>query len=145
MNGAVGTDGHGHTQRINGLQRAGSHRDDFVGHSGLAKLHRFFNGDFIERVHRHLGDLGIHTGMIGQRTHLDLGVHHAFDGDEDLHQKLLKRSASEEKRTSSSAVFSVRLIITSGCASKLKSTRNLQEPCFLQESTLMQNAILAKR
>jgi len=87
VNGAVRTDRHGDAQRVDGLERADGDGDDFVGDTGLAKRDGLFDGDFIKGVHRHFGELDIHTGMIGKRTHLDLGVHHALDSDQDLHQK----------------------------------------------------------
>ena len=60
--------------------------------------------DFIKGIHRHFGELDIHTGMIGKRAHLDLGVHHALDSDQDLHQKtpvLLRGRAFNLKRAPS--------------------------------------------
>ena len=88
MNGAVRADRHGDAQGVDGLEGTDGHGNDFVGDASLAKRDGLFDCDFIKGVHRHFGELDIHTGMIGKRAHLDLGVHHALDSDQDLHQKL---------------------------------------------------------
>ena len=78
MNRAVGADRHGDAQRVDALLRADRHGDDFVGLAGFLQLNGLFDSDFVKRIDRHLGELRIDPGVVGQRPDLELGVNDAL-------------------------------------------------------------------
>jgi hypothetical protein len=53
------------------------------------QAHGFFHGDLVEGVHAHLHVGDVDAGAVGLDAHLDVVVHHAFDGHKNLHDLLL--------------------------------------------------------
>jgi len=75
--------------RFPGIGNATGNGDHFGDFAGLFQTHGFFDGDFIEGVHRHLDVGDIDAGTIGFHADLDVEVHHAFDWDQYFHNSAL--------------------------------------------------------
>src|SRR3990167_3921492 len=89
QDGAVRADGHGRAQGFLALGHAAGDGDDFGDDTLLLQAHGFFHRDLVKRVHAHLDVGQVHAGLVCLDAHLDVVVHHAFDGDDNLHIRLL--------------------------------------------------------
>ena len=85
QNGAVCAYGHGGAQGFLALRHAAADGDDFGGGAFFFEPGGFFNGNFVKRVHAHLDVGDVHTATVSFDAHLDVVVHHAFDGYQNLH------------------------------------------------------------
>ncbi len=85
QDGAVGADGHGGAQGLLALRDAAGHGDHLGDHTLFLQSDGFFDGDFVEGVHRHLDVGDIHASAITLDSHLDVVVDDAFDRDQYLH------------------------------------------------------------
>ena len=85
QNGAVGAHGERGAQGLLRLLRADRHGDDFLGLAGLFQTQRLFDGDFVERVHRHF-DIGkVNAGPIRLDADFDVVINDPFDRHQYFH------------------------------------------------------------
>ncbi len=75
-------------QRFLRFVRPDGHGNNLCCHTLFAQTQRFFDRDFVKRVHAHF-DIGkINTCAIGFNPRLYVLIYHPFYGDEDLHGTL---------------------------------------------------------
>src|SRR5690606_27049712 len=85
QDGAVGTHGERGAQRFLSLLHANRDDHDFRNFAGFLLAQRFFNRDFVKRVHRHL-DIGkINARTVSLHTGLNIRIDHALYGYQDFH------------------------------------------------------------
>ncbi|KAG1248821.1 hypothetical protein G6F65_019411 [Rhizopus arrhizus] len=75
---AIGADRQRGAQRFLGRRRAARHGDHVGRRALLLQAHGRFDGDFIERVHRHFDVTDVHAALVGLDAHVDVVVHHAL-------------------------------------------------------------------
>jgi hypothetical protein len=89
MNGAVGSHRQGGPQGfLHGLDTK-AHGDHFGGCLRFLQTNRFFDSDFVERVHRHLNVGSLDSRAVRFDTDLHVVVDHPLNRDEDFHCKSL--------------------------------------------------------
>ena len=60
-------------------------RDDLFSLTSLSQAERFFDGNFVERVHRHFDVGQFDTRLVGLDADLDVVIDDPLDGHEHLH------------------------------------------------------------
>lgn len=93
-NATICTDSHRIAQRFLALRDTGRHGYNLGRYGLFFQAYGFFNGDFAERVHRHLDVRDIHTRVIGFDAYFYVVIDNAFDRDEYLHTFLLGQPSS---------------------------------------------------
>ena len=81
--GQCGADG------LGALFRTHRDRDHFGRHAGFFQTDGFFDGDLVERVHRHFDILSLNTRAIGLHPNFHVVVDDPFDRDQDFHKGLV--------------------------------------------------------
>ena len=82
---AVGAHGERGADRLGGLRGADRHRDDLGHLARLLEPDRLLDGDFVERIHRHLDVGEFDAGAVRLDPDLYVVVDHPFDGHQNLH------------------------------------------------------------
>ena len=91
MDAAVGPHGKCGANCFLALLHAHGHGDHFGRGPGFEQANRFFDGNFIERVHGHFNVGGLNAGLVRFDTNLDVVIDHPFDGDEEFHRSISLR------------------------------------------------------
>ena len=76
-------------QRFLRLVRSNRHRDHFRRNALFTQTQRFFDGDFVKRVHAHFDIRQINTRTIGLNPRLYVIIDDPLNGDDDLHVLIL--------------------------------------------------------
>ena len=83
--GAIGTDSERGAERLLRLRRSDRDGDDFLGAAFFLEADRFFDGDFVEWVHRHLDVRQVDSRAIRLDANFDVVIDDALDRHNDLH------------------------------------------------------------
>ncbi len=81
---AVGAHGERGADGLGGLRRADRHRDDFGRLAGFLQADRLFDGDLVERIHRHLDVGEFDAGAVGLDPDFDVVIDNPFDGHREF-------------------------------------------------------------
>ena len=84
QDGAVGADGHRRAQGFLATGHPGRNGHHFIGNTGFFQANGFFNGNFVERIDRHLGVGYINARAIRLDPYLDVVIHHPLDWNKYL-------------------------------------------------------------
>src|SRR5207237_6153722 len=85
---AIGTHRQRRADRLLALRHPERYCDNLLDSAGLAQTKRLFDGDLVERVHRHLDIGGLDPGLVRLDADLDVVVDYPFDRDQRLHLAL---------------------------------------------------------
>jgi hypothetical protein len=85
---AIGAHGKCGAQRLFGFRRTDGDDHDFLGLARFLQAQRFLNGDFVERIHRHLHISKLDARAIRLHADLDVIVNDPLHGHENLHGSL---------------------------------------------------------
>ena len=83
---AVGAHGERGADGFRGLRRADRHHDDLGGLAGFLQAERFFDRDFVERIHRHLDVGEFDARAVALDADFDVVVDHPLYGHQNLHR-----------------------------------------------------------
>ena len=92
QDGAVGAHGERGAERILRFDRADRHGDDLGRLAALLDANRFLDGDFVERVHRHLDVGEIDPAAVRLDADLDVEVDDTLHRNKNLHAAILSRT-----------------------------------------------------
>src|SRR6478672_6526077 len=92
QNGAVGAHGERGAKRVLRFDRADRHGDHLGRLPALLDANRLFDGDLVERVHRHLDVGEVDPGAVRLDANLDVEVDDTLHRNENLHAAILSRT-----------------------------------------------------
>src|SRR5581483_10420596 len=92
QNGAVGAHGERRAQSVLRFGAADRDGDDLCGLAALLDADRLLDGDFVERIHRHLDVGKVDAAAVGFDADLDVCIDDPFYGNEYFHAATVPRT-----------------------------------------------------
>ena len=95
---AVGAHGERGADGFRRLRRADRHRHDLGRLAGFLQPDRLFDGDLVERIHRHLDVGEFDAGAVRLDADLDVEIDHPFHGHQNFHESPSQTGANRSGR-----------------------------------------------